>query len=174
MEGIALNTWKKMTAVAVSIALFSLTSGVTWAGSGASVVGLVTDTSASAPVAGAVVTAQTSDGARQIATTTSDPNGRFVLADLPAGDYRLAVQTPSGDYASPTPVAVADGTRQKVALHVNPLAPAMSDGSGALVGILAVIVFGVLVAQLDGDSDDDDDEDNGSEYEPPTLSGGIE
>lgn len=166
---------KCLLAVAVSFALLVATPGVAWAGSGASVVGLVTDTAEGTPVAGAVVKATTPDGSREVATTTANRDGRFELAKLPAGEYRLAVETPRGSFASESPVAVADGTRQKVALHVNSLAPAMSDGSGAFVGILAVVLFGVLVAQLDGeDSNDGDDEDNGSEFEPTTLSPGVD
>ncbi len=80
--------------------------------------GVVVD-AVSRPIAGATVTVSDPLGS-VVRLATADAGGRFLIADLPPGRYRL---TAAGDGASPEPVSItiADGLPTSVTLRVPPV-----------------------------------------------------
>ena len=91
-----------------------------------SITGVVTDASSGKPVAGAVVIA-TSPAMKGEQTVVTDASGKFIIANLPAGDYRLAVQLGGYKLFEWADLVVKADTTLRASLTVIPEAVQMEE-----------------------------------------------
>jgi hypothetical protein len=117
---------------------------------GATVTGVVRDSIARAPLAGAIVQLAAADGAdRAVRTVMADSLGRFSIGDVAAGRYALGFFHPMLDSLGlePTLREVTVGERQSVRADLGTPSPArlraaicgaqtLTDSSGIVVGIV--------------------------------------
>ncbi len=90
------------------------------------ITGVVTDASSGKPVAGAVVIA-TSPAMKGEQTVVTDASGKFTIANLPAGDYRLAVQLGGYKPFERADLVVKADTTLRASLTVVPEAVQMEE-----------------------------------------------
>jgi hypothetical protein len=78
------------------------------------------------PMAGAVVALHSLSAGREYRATTAE-NGRFRFAELPAGDYEIAVNTGHKRWKSTAPLAVKDGAAVLISLRLSPPAAVLQE-----------------------------------------------
>lgn len=123
----------RLSPLSRSWALVSLVSlvwaplGAATANAPATLTGSIVRTADQAPLAGARLHAGDPKTGKIYSSTPATDDGSFVLGELPAATYRLAVESAGGLYVVETPLAVAAGTAQTLTLAVSP----STDGDGS-------------------------------------------
>ena len=88
--------------------------------SSANISGTILRTEDGAPIAGATVKVARHADAKIFESARTGVRGNYMLSDLPAGTYDLAVQTEDGMYLVGAPLALEPGERRSLSLSVRP------------------------------------------------------
>lgn len=122
---------RQIALIALSAFVFNSAGGSALAAAGSgSLSGQITTASGAAMRGASLQAAQLETKTVYSSLETGD-RGRFVLADLPAGIYDLAIQTKEGIYTVDTLVSLAPGESKALNLSVNPAVerPRSKDGA---------------------------------------------
>lgn len=106
--------------LAVSLSGVPLSFGQT-AGSSGHLTGRIFVADGVTPRPGVVVKAANLSTSQVFASTQTDKSGRYALADLPSGQYQIAVETGEGLYVNQDRVPVLQGRKTLFSLALNPV-----------------------------------------------------
>jgi hypothetical protein len=162
----------KLVVALVVFALQGLALPVMASEPNAAVRGSILSASDQSPMVGAKLHLGNPDTGEIFSSDAAQPDGGFVIEDVPPATYDVGVELDGGLYVVETPLSIAPGQTQPIHVAINPqVAPSPEEaqkeekkkgGNGvwnnpataALIVLGAAIVIGLIINEATNDDDD--------------------